>query len=116
MCWANPLAALHPIYSNSEHTLRFPITRPWEFVSAAKFAYGIKGQNAYLGLENTVEGELNYVRCSVYSGQAKEAQFEGDLALFSELKNEYPSLFSEPFYPIMANTIQYSIDWPLFAP
>ena len=70
---ANPLAVLYPIYSSSEHTLRFETVRPWEVVSAAKFARGISSQKKYLGLINAVAGDLNNIHYFAYGGKSKEA-------------------------------------------
>ena len=37
------------------------------------------------GLVNAIQGDLNFIHHSAYGGQAKEAKFEGDSTLLSEL-------------------------------
>ena len=63
----NPPTEFYPRDLNTEHILSFNTARPWEVVSAAKFAGGIIGQNVYVSLVNPVAGELNYIHCSAYS-------------------------------------------------
>ena len=65
---ANTHAVLYPTYSSSGHRLSFATAKQWEVVSAAKFACEIKNQNIYFSLVNAVEGNLNYIYCSAYSG------------------------------------------------
>ena len=62
----NPFEVSYLIYSISGHKLSFAAASLWDSVSAEKVAYGIKGQNIYFGLVNTVTNELSYTHCSAY--------------------------------------------------
>ena len=57
---------------------------------------------------------MNFIHRSVYGGWAKEAKFEGDSTLLSELEWEYPNVFAEPSYPITMNRMPFTI--PLIDP
>ena len=63
----------------------------------------MKGQNIYLDLVNAVASKFDYIHCSAYDGQDKEAQFEVDSALLAELEKNYPNVYIKPSYPIKVN-------------
>ena len=90
----------------------FDSNRPWELVSAAKFARQSKSQPIFLATLEAI-GKLNVTHRAAH-GSSVEHRFEGSKELLSELENEFPRVFSEPAFPITHNRTPFSI--PLVDP